>query len=256
MPTKVRVASLGSGSKGNGTLIDDGETRILIDLGFTLKDAVKRLKRLDVDPASIDAVLVTHEHADHIHGVAGFARKFGTHVYLTPGTYQPKYMGQVPRLTRFNCHLPFTVESMEVTPVIVPHDAKEPCQFVVRAAGVSIGVLTDLGHITPHVEVSYGECDVLMLECNHDMEMLITGPYPYPLKQRVGGEYGHLNNEQAALLLTKIRLDRLKHLVISHVSEQNNKPELAEQEVKKHLGGWQGSLLIADQGIGLDWIEL
>lgn len=252
----MRIASLGSGSKGNGTLIDDGETCVLIDLGFTIKESVKRLKRLDVNPESIDAILVTHEHADHIHGVAGFARKFGTHVYLTPGTYQPKHMGQLPQLTRFNCHLPFSVKTMEVTPVTVPHDAKEPCQFVVRGGGLSVGILTDLGHVTPHVENSYRECDALMLECNHDLDMLTTGPYPYPLKQRVGGEYGHLNNEQAAALLTKVSLDRLKHLVISHISEQNNKPELAEDAVNKHLSGWKGSLLAANQNRGFDWIEL
>ncbi|MBL6690752.1 MAG: MBL fold metallo-hydrolase [Pseudomonadales bacterium] len=252
----VRFASLGSGSKGNGTLIDDGNTCLLIDLGFTIKEAVRRLGRLDVSPADIDAILVTHEHADHIHGVAGFARKFSTPVYLTPGTYEAKTMGQLPELRKINCHSTFTVGSFEVTPVAVPHDAKEPCQYVLCSQGVSVGVLTDLGHITPHVQRSYQGCDALLLECNHDPVMLEQGPYPYPLKRRVGGDYGHLNNAQAAELLDVLDLVRLRHLVISHISEQNNQPDLAREAVKPQLSGWQGSLVLANQSEGFDWISL
>lgn len=252
----VRFASLGSGSKGNGTLIDDGNTCLLIDLGFTIKEAVRRLGRLDVSPADIDAILVTHEHADHIHGVAGFARKFSTPVYLTPGTYEAKTMGQLPELRKINCHSTFTVGSFEVTPVAVPHDAKEPCQYVLCSQGVSVGVLTDLGHITPHVQRSYQGCDALLLECNHDPVMLEQGPYPYPLKRRVGGDYGHLNNAQAAELLDVLDLVRLRHLVISHISEQNNQPDLAREAVKTQLSGWQGSLVLANQSEGFDWISL
>ena len=252
----VRFASLGSGSKGNGTLIDDGNTCLLIDLGFTIKEAVRRLGRLDVSPADIDAILVTHEHADHIHGVAGFARKFSTPVYLTPGTYEAKTMGQLPELRKINCHSTFTVGSFEVTPVAVPHDAKEPCQYVLCSQGVSVGVLTDLGHITPHVQRSYQGCDALLLECNHDPVMLEQGAYPYPLKRRVGGDYGHLNNAQAAELLDVLDLVRLRHLVISHISEQNNQPDLAREAVKPQLSGWQGSLVLANQSEGFDWISL
>lgn len=252
----VRFASLGSGSKGNGTLIDDGNTCLLIDLGFTIKDTVRRLARLDVSPEDVDAILVTHEHADHIHGVAGFARKFSTPVYLTPGTYQAKSMGQLPDLRMVNCHTSFSVGSFDVTPVAVPHDAKEPCQYVMSAEGLNIGVLTDLGHITPHVERSYRDCDALLLECNHDLEMLEQGPYPFQLKRRVGGDYGHLNNIQAAALLDALDLNRLRHLVISHVSEKNNQPDLAQDAVEPLLADWQGSLVIANQSEGFDWITL
>jgi len=252
----VRFASLGSGSKGNGTLIDDGNTCLLIDLGFTIKEAVRRLGRLGVAPDDIDAILVTHEHADHIHGVAGFARKFSTPVYLTPGTYEAKSMGQLPELCKINCHSTFSVGSFEVTPVAVPHDAKEPCQYVLSSEGVTVGVLTDLGHITPHVQRSYQACDALLLECNHDPVMLEQGPYPYPLKRRVGGDYGHLNNTQAAELLDALDLARLQHLVISHISEQNNQPDLAQDAVKPLLADWQGSLVIASQAEGFDWINL
>ncbi|MEM7260280.1 MAG: MBL fold metallo-hydrolase, partial [Pseudomonadota bacterium] len=158
---------MGSGSKGNGTLVDDGHTCVLIDLGFTLKETSKRLSRLGVLPQQIDAILVTHEHADHIHGVAAFARKFSTPVYLTHGTYSHKSMGQIPHLNRFNCHDTFTVGTLTIQPVTVPHDAKEPCQYVLRSGDSVVGILTDLGHITPHVVDSYRECDVLLLECNH-----------------------------------------------------------------------------------------
>ena len=229
----VRFASLGSGSKGNATLIDNGSTCVVIDLGFTIKETVRRLSRLGLMPQDVDAILVTHEHADHIHGVAGFARKFGTPVYLTPGTYQHKKMGELPVLNKINCHSPFEV-----------------------ANEITVGVLTDLGHITPHVRETYRECDALLLECNHDVVMLQDGPYPYQLKQRVGGDYGHLNNVQAAELLEALNLERLRHLVISHISGKNNLPNLAQDAVQPLLSGWAGSLVVASQEEGFGWISL
>lgn len=252
----LRFASLGSGSKGNGTLIDDGTTCLLVDLGFTLKETIRRLARLDLAPTDISAVLVTHEHADHIHGVAAFARKFGTPIYLTPGTFRSKHMGQVPSLNKINCHQSFSIGTFNITPVAVPHDAKEPCQYVMTSGQFSVGVLTDLGHITPYVQESYRDCDALLLECNHDLEMLANGPYPYPLKQRVSGDYGHLNNDQAGELLAVMNLERLQTLVISHISEQNNHPDLALSAVEPHLAGWAGDLIVADQNLGMAWMTL
>ena len=252
----VRFASLGSGSKGNSAVIDDGETCLLIDLGFTLKDALRRMARLNLDPLDIDAILVTHEHADHCHGVPVFARKFKTPVYLSHGTYSPVDMGRLPILNRINCHQPFQLGTFEVIPVAVPHDAKEPCQYVISSNGLTVGILTDLGHITPHVRQCYRECDVLMLECNHDAQMLREGPYSWPLKKRVGGEYGHLNNEQASDLLGSVNLQRLRKLVLSHVSQQNNRPDLALAAVREHLRGWPGDLIVASQDEGMAWVEL
>ncbi len=252
----IRFASLGSGSKGNSTIIDDGETCLLIDLGFSIKDAIRRLTRLEIHPTEIDAILVTHEHADHCHGVAAFARKFGTPVHLTHGTYQRDSMGQLPKLNCFNCHASFQLGSFNVVPITVPHDAKEPCQFVLSSGLLTIGILTDLGHITPYVREAYKHCDALLLECNHDLEMLAKGPYPPRLKQRVGGDYGHLNNQQAAELLDTIDLERLHTLVISHVSEQNNEPELALAAIKGHLENWTGNLVLANQNDGLSWIKI
>jgi len=252
----MRVASLGSGSKGNGTLVDDGNTCVLIDLGFTLKETERRLERLDVSPLDIDAVLVTHEHADHINGVGPFARKFKRPVYLTQGTYSNSKVGVLPHLRTVNCHKPFMIGTLGIEPVPVPHDAREPCQYVVSSGGLKVGVLTDLGHITRHVTEQYSLCHALLLECNHDLEMLDQGPYPYTLKQRVAGPQGHLNNEQAAGLLADIELEHLRHLIISHVSEQNNAPHLAEAAVTAALSGWQGTLKISNQNEGFDWIDV
>ena len=143
-----------------------------------------------------------------------------------------------------------------MVPITVPHDAKEPCQFVLSSGLLTIGILTDLGHITPYVREAYKHCDALLLECNHDLEMLAKGPYPPRLKQRVGGDYGHLNNQQAAELLDTIDLERLHTLVISHVSEQNNEPELALAAIKGHLENWTGNLVLANQNDGLSWIKI
>ncbi|MCB1644321.1 MAG: MBL fold metallo-hydrolase, partial [Pseudomonadales bacterium] len=149
----MKIASLGSGSKGNATLIEDGETCVLIDLGFTVREAERRLQRLGRRPEDIAAILVTHEHGDHISGVAPFARKYKTPVYMTPGTWDQKKMGQLPVLNPVNCHRSFRIQSLGIEPVAVPHDAREPCQYIISAAGRKVGVLTDLGHITPHVQL-------------------------------------------------------------------------------------------------------
>jgi phosphoribosyl 1,2-cyclic phosphodiesterase len=138
----------------------------------------------------------------------------------------------------------------------VPHDAKEPCQYLVSSKEITIGILTDLGHITPYVRDKYRECDALLLECNHDVTMLQDGSYPYELKERVAGDYGHLNNLQAAELLDTINLERLRHLIISHISGKNNLPNLAQDAVQPLLSEWTGSLLVASQEEGFDWISL
>ncbi len=256
----MRITSLGSGSRGNSTLIEDENTCILVDLGFTLKEIEKRLHRVGRKPEDISGVLVTHEHSDHIYGVGAFARKYKTAVYLTPGTLASDRLGQVKDLHKVNCHRPFKVGSLSIEPVAVPHDAREPCQYVISSGRVAIGVLTDLGHITPHVERHYERCDALLLECNHDLQMLADGPYPFALRQRVGGMLGHLNNQQAAGLLQKIELTRLQHLVISHISEKNNATHLAldavNQVLQANASGWQGQLQVSQQDTGFDWLEV
>ena len=251
----LRFASLGSGSRGNATLIESPNGLLLVDCGFTIKETVRRLALLGHQPEDLSAILVTHEHGDHISGVGPLARRYNIPVYLTHGTAQHKSVAKLPVRELIDTHDVFTVAGIEVTPVVVPHDAREPCQFVLTHEGKSLGVLTDLGSITPFVIERYQHCDALMLECNHDSRMLSMGPYPSSLKLRVGGQWGHLNNQQAANFLEAIEPQRLEHLVISHISEQNNTEQLAREaiaSVYQHEAG----LLMAKQDEGFDWLAI
>lgn len=251
----LALASLGSGSRGNATLIRSSNALLLVDCGFTIKETERRLQILGHQPQDIDAILVTHEHSDHIKGVGPFARKHQLPVYLTHGTGQYDGLKKNTHLHQINIHRPFSIAGIEVTPVTVPHDAREPCQFVFRHDDKTVGILTDLGSITPHVTEQYRRCDALMLECNHCSEMLAMGPYPMSLKQRVGGNWGHLNNHQAANLLSDIEIDQLQHLVISHVSEKNNTELLARNAICG-IYGTEKSLIMASQEEGIGWLEI
>lgn len=253
----MRFASLGSGSKGNATLIEAAQTCLLLDCGFTLKETEARLERLGKTAHDLDAVLVTHEHSDHLKGVGALARKYQIPVYLTAGTYHQGRLGKLPSVEWVNCHQSFVIKDIAVQPVPVPHDAREPCQYVFRHADKKLGVLTDLGSLTPHVEKHYSGLDALVLECNHDLQMLEEGPYPYQLKQRIQGNYGHLSNSQAAQLLARIEREKLQHLVLSHISQQNNSAELACAAVAELLKGMSHcgneGFVVAGQDEGFDW---
>ncbi len=251
----MQFSSLGSGSKGNGTLIRYEDCTILVDCGFTLKQTLKRLERLNVSAEQLDAIVVTHEHSDHLSGVGPLARKYKLPVYMTTATYRSRNIGVLPELTLIKNYLPFSIKSIHITPVAVPHDASEPAQFVFEANDLRLGILTDLGSITPHVEMHYQACDGLVLEANHDSLMLASGAYPPSLKQRVGGAWGHLNNRQAADFLTRVDRDRLKQLVIAHISHQNNSLALVEEafaEVSEPID----NIYYACQNEGFDWISL
>ncbi|KUJ83374.1 MBL fold metallo-hydrolase [Microbulbifer flavimaris] len=251
----LRFASLGSGSKGNGTLVRSGDHCLLVDCGFTIKETERRMARLGLSPADLSAILVTHEHSDHLSGVAPLARKYGLPVFLTPGTLRARDIGKLPRVHLIEGHQPFAVADIQVTPVAVPHDAREAAQFVFRSRGASLGLLTDLGTVTPHVETHFGDCDALVLEANHDPQMLAQGPYPPSLKRRVGGAYGHLSNQQAAGFLQRVGFEQLQHLVVAHISEKNNTLELAQRA----LGGVAeevGNCIFACQQQGFDWLQV
>ncbi|SHE58346.1 Phosphoribosyl 1,2-cyclic phosphodiesterase [Modicisalibacter ilicicola DSM 19980] len=250
---QLRFASLGSGSKGNATLVSDGETHILIDCGFGLRETEARLARQGLHPRQLAAVLVTHEHGDHIRGVGALARRHGLPVYLSAGTWLSGRLGDVPRHRLITPQTRFAIEGLEIDPVTVPHDAREPVQFRIDAWGRRLGVLTDLGHPSAHVTKAFRGCDALILECNHDPGMLAEGPYPPHLKRRVGGDWGHLANGQAHALLRQVGLDRLQHIVCSHISEQNNRPELARETLDPLLDGDERRLVVAAQDKGIDW---
>jgi phosphoribosyl 1,2-cyclic phosphodiesterase len=249
----VRFASLGSGSRGNGTLVHSGETLVLVDCGFSLRETESRLQRLGVGADDIDAILVTHEHTDHCSGVAKLSRKYQLPVYVTRGTWASGRCEGVSDVQYFHSESPFTIGSLAVAPIAVPHDAREPCQFVFRAGNKCLGLLTDLGSVTPAVTGHFRGCQALLLECNHDLDMLWQGSYPVPLKKRVSGDWGHLNNHQAAELLTHLQADLLQHLVIAHISEQNNSSERVEQALAEALISIK-SVTWADQTRGFDWL--
>lgn len=251
----MRFASLGSGSKGNATLLETAEQLILVDCGFTIKETERRMARLGRQPSDLCAILVTHEHSDHIKGVLPLARKYQLPVYASYGTAQYGQMMEFPLWRPLRLAEVLPLGAVEVTPVAVPHDAREPCQFVFRHRSQRFGLLTDLGSITPFVKAHYRDCDALLLECNHDVEMLRVGPYPPGLKRRVGGDWGHLNNAQAASLLQACQVERLQHVVMAHLSEQNNTPALAQAAIAPHLCGSE-ALLSADQEAGFGWLEI
>lgn len=251
----LAFSSLGSGSKGNGTLVRGGDTLVLVDCGFTLKETERRLQRLGVAPEQLDAVLVTHEHGDHINGVGPLTRKYKTPLYLTAGTLRSKSIGAIPTLELIKQYQPFTLKSLHITPVAVPHDATEPAQYIIQYQDKRLGILTDLGNISPHVEMHYQACDALILEANHDPMMLASGAYPPSLKQRVGGAWGHLSNQQAARFLESVDRQRLEHLVVAHISRQNNSLELAKQafsQVQQPID----NVVYACQDEGFDWLNL
>ena len=232
----MRFCTIGSGSRGNATIIDSGQTRLLLDCGFPARELESRAKALGFDIESLDAILVTHEHADHINGVGAVARRYNLGVYASHGTYRSGKFGRLPEFNKINLHAGlFSIGDIAIQPVAVPHDAREPCQFVFTCGEVRLGILTDLGCITPSIIKAFQKLDLLLLEANHDEDMLKDGPYPPSLQARVGGKLGHLNNTQAMDFLKQIDHDLLRRLVLGHLSEKNNHPERVVESIDEHL---------------------
>lgn len=249
----LRFALLGSGSKGNGTLVQGGGTTVLIDCGFSVAETERRLARLGVAPRDLAAILVTHEHSDHVGGVLRFAARHKVEVRSAVGT---RVAAALNGALTLRAGERVAIDALEVEAVAVPHDAAEPLQFVVGDGARRVGVLTDLGHPSEGVAAGYAGCDALVLECNHDGELLANGPYPGFLKSRVGGDRGHLSNAQAAVLLGRIRSDRLQHVVAAHLSDTNNTPELARAALAGALGCATEWIGVAEQHAGLAWREV
>ena len=254
----IRFASIGSGSEGNGLVVESGSTRILVDCGFNISETEKRLGRLGLTPADLAAILITHEHDDHSGGVARLARRFELPVYLTYGTLTA--MGaqgaMIPQLTLIDAHFPFAVGDLEIHPYPVPHDAREPSQFVFSDGDNRLGLLTDAGAGTPHIERMLSGIDALVLECNHDIELLMNGPYPPSLKRRISGRLGHLDNATAARIVGGIDCTRLQHFIAAHLSARNNTPELARSAMGQALGCEESWICIATQAEGFAWREI
>lgn len=250
----MRFASLGSGSAGNALLVEAGATCLMLDCGFGLRETVTRLQRLGRQAADLAGIVVTHEHGDHVGGVFRLARKYGLPVWLTHGTWAACAADDNGLDLRIiDSHRSFTVGELEVAPFPVPHDAREPVQYVFAAHGKRLGVLTDAGQTTPHVCAMLSGCDGMVLEFNHDAEMLARSAYPASLKRRIAGRLGHLENGAAAALLRQIDCSGLQHLVAAHLSERNNVPEAVRDMLGEVFAETSVAFGVATQETGFDW---
>jgi phosphoribosyl 1,2-cyclic phosphodiesterase len=252
----MRFTSLGSGSAGNALVVESGKTRLMLDCGFPVRETIRRLERTGLTPEMLDGILVTHEHGDHVSGVFSLGARFGVPVWLTHGTWRSAGRAFQSELHFLDSHTAFSIGDVEVQPFPVPHDARDPAQFVFSDGAARLGVLTDTGSSTPHIESMLSRCDALVLECNHDSDMLARGNYPASLKSRISGPFGHLDNTASAALLATLDTSRLKHIVAAHLSLKNNTPALAGAALAHALGcelDWVG---IASQEDGFAWREV
>ncbi len=256
----MRFASLGSGSAGNALVVEAGATRLLLDCGFGLRDTVMRLARLGLEPEHLSGILVTHEHDDHAGGVFRFAARHRLTVWITHGTlraaqrHMPEDFNAPVQV--IDSHTAFSIDDIEIHPFPVPHDASEPVQYVFHDGAHKIGVLTDTGSSTPHIERMLSGCHALALECNHDLDMLMNGPYAWPLKQRVRSPQGHLDNATAGSLLANLDNSKLQHILAAHLSEKNNTHALARAALALALGCESEWIGIAGQTEGFGWREI
>jgi phosphoribosyl 1,2-cyclic phosphodiesterase len=260
----LRFASLGSGSEGNALLIESGCTRVLIDCGFGHREAQKRLDRLGIAPESINAIIVTHEHTDHISGAARFSALHGAQLMMSYGTYWaaresfPRAYGHesAPQVRCFDSEEIVAIGDLELHPFPVPHDARQPVQCVVTDGEMRLGVLTDVGETTPAIERALSACDALVMEANHDEAMLAAGSYPASLKRRISGRHGHLSNTASAEILARLDCSKLQHLVAAHLSQSNNTAEHARAAFSAALNCSPEWIGIACQHDGFDWREI
>jgi phosphoribosyl 1,2-cyclic phosphodiesterase len=251
----MQLASLGSGSRGNATVLRAGNHQVMVDCGFSLSSLETRARSRGLSLATLDAILVTHEHGDHSSGVAALSRRYRIPVYLTHGTYASGRFEGCHATHCFDADSEFDIGELRVRAIAVPHDAREPVQFRFTHGAATVGVLTDLGSVTPHVCQAFRGCDLLLLEFNHDREMLARGPYPAALQRRVGGDWGHLSNAQALDLLLRLDFERLRYLVVAHISEKNNRRDLVEAQLRERAPSLLSRTVWATQDGGFAWLD-
>ena len=257
----LRVGVLGSGSGGNAVVVESGSSRILIDAGFSARELVRRMKKLEVDPATLGALVLTHEHGDHCKGADRLARKYRLPILATEGTLAGcELREEVARSAQvLRSGEPREVAGFQIEPFSLPHDAREPVGLVVEDAfGRRVGLAADLGCRTALAWGRLHDLDILILEANHDLDMLRNGPYPWSLKQRVAGRHGHLSNREAAEGLPELVGDRLRWVVLYHLSRTNNLPALALTAIGETLDreGSRARLAVTEQDHPTPWLEV
>lgn len=265
----VCVSVLASGSRGNSAVIESSRARLLVDAGVSCRETFKRLKLAGLEPRSLSAILITHEHSDHVYGLATLARKLDIPVFMTGATHQAwarslrDDAGQLPKLAKletFSAGRQFQIADITVMPFTIPHDAADPVGFTFHAEGAKIAFATDLGYMPASVRDHLRRCDVLILESNHDVEMLRVGPYPWSVKQRVMSRVGHLSNDSLAQFFAEDYDGGASHIVLAHLSEQNNHPEVARRTAQQALGPQQtllqNRLMLALQDAPMETIRL
>jgi len=254
----LTVCMLASGSKGNAILVADHQTRVLFDAGLSGIEIERRFVSKGFHPDQLNAIVVSHEHSDHIQGVGVLARRSGLPVHISKRTGETAgaTLGKIADIRYFECGNPFTVNTWTISPFSISHDAEDPAGFTIHNKGLKIGIATDLGVVTAMVKERLKACQILILEANHDPDMLINGPYPWPLKQRIQGRTGHLSNEDSRALVSALKHDGLQHVVLAHLSETNNTPQKALQEVGLALNGCNTQLHVATQDVCAEILQI
>ena len=251
----VKVSVLASSSSGNCTLIATERTRLLVDAGLSRKETFERLLAMGVDPETLDAILITHEHTDHVAGLPVIVKKLNIPIYLSRLTAPAiGWEDCIPKLELFQAGASFNIGDIDVASFTIPHDAADPVGYSFRAHGIKVSIATDLGYLPESVKFHLRGSDLLLLEFNHDVEMLKVGPYPWSVKQRVMGRMGHLSNDSAAAFVREELDSRTSALILGHLSEHNNHPALAEQAAAMALEGRRlfTKLVIADPRRGAE----
>ncbi|NNG02216.1 MAG: MBL fold metallo-hydrolase [Desulfobacteraceae bacterium] len=246
---EIHVCVLASGSRGNAIYISDGEDGVLVDAGLSGKKIEHRMQSRDLRMDHLRAIIVSHEHSDHIQGVGVLSRRYKLPVYISAATYarSQKFLGRLEQVHHFECGKAFVINGMTIHPFSTSHDAEDPAGFTIRQNGIKIGIATDLGIATTMVKEHLKGVSLLVIEANHDPKMLVEGPYPWPLKQRIKGRSGHLSNENTMSLIREIQDEQLQHVILAHLSEQNNRPEIALEMVKPIIDAGRTTIHIAAQ---------
>ena len=245
----LAICILASGSRGNAVYISGGSTSILIDAGLSGIEIERRLKSKELCPEDLDAIIVSHEHTDHIQGVGVLSRRFNLPVYISSKTEKAavSQLGNIRVIKNFKCGSTFMIKDLSIHPFSISHDAEDPSGFTVNQNGTKIGLATDLGIATSMVKEHLKGCSLLILEANHDEDMLLNGPYPWPVKQRIKSRTGHLSNEASKNLLKEVQHDRLKYVILAHLSKTNNTPQKALSEVGLAITDCHAQLDVATQ---------